>query len=116
MCRMEFEPGEDRRLLPCSHMYHPPCIAQWLHINKVRRCLAAASTPLQAPGICEGFHVPARQHVVVICLGAQNGEPTHRSGASRMQACPICGKEVTQAQGGAAAQERSSHVLEPRNK
>lgn len=38
VCRMEFEPGEDLRLLPCSHMYHPACIGQWLHINKVRRC------------------------------------------------------------------------------
>ena len=33
------------------------------------------------------------------------------------QACPICGKEVTQqAQGSAAAQERSSHVMDARSK
>lgn len=35
VCRMEFEAGEDVRLLPCSHVYHPDCIGQWLHINKV---------------------------------------------------------------------------------
>ncbi|CAL8470014.1 g9556 [Coccomyxa elongata] len=34
VCRMEFEAGEDVRLLPCSHVYHPDCIGQWLHINK----------------------------------------------------------------------------------
>ncbi|KAK9915775.1 hypothetical protein WJX75_004004 [Coccomyxa subellipsoidea] len=34
VCRMEFEAGEDVRLLPCSHMYHPDCIGQWLHISK----------------------------------------------------------------------------------
>jgi hypothetical protein len=41
VCRMEFEPGEDLRRLPCSHMYHPACIGQWLHINKVLVLLAA---------------------------------------------------------------------------
>ena len=36
VCRMEFEGGEDVRLLPCAHVYHPPCIEQWLLLNKAR--------------------------------------------------------------------------------
>jgi hypothetical protein len=42
VCRMEFEAGEDVRLLPCSHMYHPDCIGQWLHISKVPLCVISA--------------------------------------------------------------------------
>ncbi|KAK9834257.1 hypothetical protein WJX81_000593 [Elliptochloris bilobata] len=34
VCRMEFEGGEDVRVLPCAHVYHPPCIEQWLLLNK----------------------------------------------------------------------------------
>ena len=30
MCLMEFEDGEDIVRLSCRHMYHPPCIQQWL--------------------------------------------------------------------------------------
>lgn len=45
VCRMEFEVGEDVRLLPCSHFYHPACISQWLHFQKVRS--PACNCPVQ---------------------------------------------------------------------
>lgn len=35
ICRMEFEGGEDVKLLPCKHIFHPACLDQWLVINKV---------------------------------------------------------------------------------
>lgn len=34
ICRMEFEVGEDVKVLPCKHLFHPACVDQWLHINK----------------------------------------------------------------------------------
>ena len=40
ICRMEFEVGEDVKVLPCKHLFHPACVDQWLHINKV--CLLPA--------------------------------------------------------------------------
>ena len=36
VCRMEFEPDEEVALLPCKHLYHGECIAQWLKDRKVR--------------------------------------------------------------------------------
>lgn len=42
VCRMEFEGGEDVRVLPCAHVYHPPCIEQWLLLNKARRAAECA--------------------------------------------------------------------------
>lgn len=30
ICTEDFERGEDVRLLPCSHKFHPPCIDPWL--------------------------------------------------------------------------------------
>lgn len=35
ICRMEFEVGEDVKVLPCKHLFHPSCVDQWLQINKV---------------------------------------------------------------------------------
>ena len=32
----EFEDGEDVRRLPCMHLFHVPCVDQWLGLNK--RC------------------------------------------------------------------------------
>eukprot|EP00242_Pyramimonas_sp_CCMP2087_P012652 CAMPEP_0198198048 /NCGR_PEP_ID=MMETSP1445-20131203/1565_1 /TAXON_ID=36898 /ORGANISM="Pyramimonas sp., Strain CCMP2087" /LENGTH=228 /DNA_ID=CAMNT_0043867491 /DNA_START=76 /DNA_END=762 /DNA_ORIENTATION=+ len=34
ICRVEFESGENLKLLPCQHHYHEGCIRQWLIINK----------------------------------------------------------------------------------
>jgi E3 ubiquitin-protein ligase BIG BROTHER-like protein len=34
ICRMEFEVGEDVKLMPCKHIFHPGCLDQWLVINK----------------------------------------------------------------------------------
>ena len=35
ICLCEFDVGEMLTELPCRHRYHPACIGQWLHINKV---------------------------------------------------------------------------------
>ncbi len=51
VCRMEFEGGEDVRVLPCAHVYHPPCIEQWLLLNKARR---AAERTGSFMGVHEG--------------------------------------------------------------
>lgn len=50
MCCCDFEPGEEVKRLPCSHLYHPACIDQWLALNKVR--------PLAyiGPAICPSSH------------------------------------------------------------
>ncbi|GMH32975.1 hypothetical protein BSKO_00809 [Bryopsis sp. KO-2023] len=34
ICQCEFDTGEMLKSLPCKHMYHPPCISQWLSISK----------------------------------------------------------------------------------
>lgn len=36
ICLCEFEDGEDVRRLPCMHLFHVPCVDQWLGLNK--RC------------------------------------------------------------------------------
>lgn len=35
VCREEYLQGQEVALLPCSHFYHPDCIAQWLQHQKV---------------------------------------------------------------------------------
>lgn len=36
ICLCEFEDDEDVRRLPCMHLFHVPCVDQWLGLNK--RC------------------------------------------------------------------------------
>merc|ERR1712020_763920 len=36
ICLCEFEEDEDVRRLPCMHLFHVPCVDQWLGLNK--RC------------------------------------------------------------------------------
>ncbi|CAL5218851.1 g582 [Coccomyxa viridis] len=45
VCRMEFEPDEEVALLPCKHLYHGECIAQWL---KDRKACPICGRELQA--------------------------------------------------------------------
>ncbi|KAF0698204.1 Aste57867_11189 [Aphanomyces stellatus] len=33
ICLVEYERGEELRQLPCHHIFHPPCIAEWLDKN-----------------------------------------------------------------------------------
>jgi hypothetical protein len=37
VCLEEYEDDVDVTCLPCRHLYHPPCIEQWLMKKKVRR-------------------------------------------------------------------------------
>lgn len=30
VCLVDFDDGEQLRVLPCGHHYHPPCILSWL--------------------------------------------------------------------------------------
>ena len=34
ICRMEFEDGEELRVLPCKHAEHAACLDQWLAVNR----------------------------------------------------------------------------------
>ena len=36
ICLCEFDDGEEVRRLPCMHLFHVPCVDQWLSLNK--RC------------------------------------------------------------------------------
>ncbi|XP_039067503.1 RING-H2 finger protein ATL72-like [Hibiscus syriacus] len=49
ICLEEFKDGDSYRLLPnCKHLYHQPCIDQWLVKN--RHCpLCGDSVPTQSP-------------------------------------------------------------------
>ncbi|KAG9442938.1 hypothetical protein H6P81_018792 [Aristolochia fimbriata] len=45
ICRLEYEEDESLVMLSCKHLYHPECINNWLHINKVCPvCSAEVST------------------------------------------------------------------------
>ena len=35
MCRVEYEDEDEVSVLPCKHIYHVDCIAQWLLHKKV---------------------------------------------------------------------------------
>jgi E3 ubiquitin-protein ligase AIP2 len=30
VCTEHLQPGEEVQLLPCKHVFHPPCLAPWL--------------------------------------------------------------------------------------
>ena len=36
ICLIEFEEDEDVRNLPCHHLFHVPCVDEWLKRNTVR--------------------------------------------------------------------------------
>lgn len=35
ICLGEYEEGEEVRMLPCMHLFHAPCVDQWLRVNRV---------------------------------------------------------------------------------
>ena len=54
ICRSDFERGEKLRVLPCNHLFHQPCIDQWLlgtrsaphvHTNCCPLCKAEVGRP-----------------------------------------------------------------------
>ena len=55
ICRMEFEVGEDVKVLPCKHLFHPACVDRWLHINKVSLLTIRSEHPalITEPGLYE---------------------------------------------------------------
>ena len=83
VCRMEFEGGEDVRVLPCAHVYHPPCIEQWLLLNKARGLPSKAwyaggvvkDMELRGGGGWQGHARAALPHAIICSAssGAQHG-------------------------------------------
>lgn len=48
----EFDEDEDVRRLPCMHLFHVPCVDQWLSLNK--RCpICRVDIETQHPGLAE---------------------------------------------------------------
>lgn len=52
ICLCEFEVGEMLTELPCRHRYHPACISQWLHINKVSTTHPTGPSCRSHRGVC----------------------------------------------------------------
>mmetsp|Transcript_1937 Transcript_1937/g.5749 ORF Transcript_1937/g.5749 Transcript_1937/m.5749 type:complete len:383 (-) Transcript_1937:2000-3148(-) len=45
VCQEEFADGEDAAALPCHHLFHSPCISEWLAAQKVCPCCNQDVTP-----------------------------------------------------------------------
>ena len=65
VCRMEFEPDEEVVMLPCKHLYHGECIAQWLKDRKVRAHLSLDSPPPHLA--CASSLAPGKTHPLHAC-------------------------------------------------
>ena len=50
ICRMEYEPSDELRVLPCGHADHCECMDQWLAVNKsCPICMKEINAPPQSP-------------------------------------------------------------------
>lgn len=47
VCLTELEEGEDVKILPCKHIYHPQCIDRWLERSKL--CCVCKADVLRSP-------------------------------------------------------------------
>ena len=82
VCRMEFEPEEEVVTLPCKHLYHGECIAQWLKDRKA----GAHATPLLASSslaCVDSFVQNETQpvHACSLCLSCDGAKPLSGDGS-----------------------------------
>jgi hypothetical protein len=61
VCLEEYEEDVDVTCLPCHHLYHPPCIEQWLTNKKVLRL---RSVLFREGGVSQDGHEDTRSHRV----------------------------------------------------
>ena len=63
ICRCEFEPEDELRVLPCGHADHAECIDQWLAVNK--SCpLCNKDIITTPPPVCPPVPAPAAAGMV----------------------------------------------------